>query len=306
MVTLRVRQVEHDGGGSRLRALVALTALGIAVSLILCPGCQDFGSGRTREETHPAEAREAPGRTAHAPHPDASTEVANEKREAGEREGATEESGYLVDLDGHILSTYREGYVLSTYTVVRGFCCQKWGSPCPSKQFLFAGKKPVVDKNLGKWAFQGVAGPPPHVLEDLGQGMEGHCFGGKEHLYRDAQGIRLIVEEYISVDTLILTARHKAPAKLVDQDLGSIRTASGLGLGDSEARVLEVLAKPSQRDTFGGYEILWYLEKPQHVVHSLPGEDYEYDEGHAAAYALENRELVEIWLHLWTTEAPGG
>jgi len=250
--------------------------------------------------------REAPGPTAHTPQPDASTEVDNEKREAGQRQGPIEESGCLIDVDGYILSTYRESYVLSTYTVVRGFCCQKWGSPSPSKEFLFAGKEPVVDKKLGKWFFQGVAGSPPLVLDDLGQGMEGHCFGGKEHLYRDAQGIRLIVEECISVDTLILTARHKAPAKVVDRELGNIRTASGIGLGDSEARLLEVLPTPSQRDTFGGYEILWYLEKPQHVVHSLPGEDYEYDEGHAAAYALENREVVEIWLHLWSTEAPGG
>jgi len=161
MVTLRVRQLEHDGGRNGLRTLAGRAALGIVVSLILCAGCEDFGRGRARQDTHPAEVREAPGPTAHTPQPDASTEVDNEKREAGQRQGPIEESGCLIDVDGYILSTYRESYVLSTYTVVRGFCCQKWGSPSPSKEFLFAGKEPVVDKKLGKWFFQGVAGSPP-------------------------------------------------------------------------------------------------------------------------------------------------
>jgi len=210
---------------------------------------------------------------------------------------AGENPDYILDPE--------DGDVLATYTVVRAFAFNRWGWPGPPKDFLLAGTKTAVATRLGKYTFQ--AGD--ERLPDLGEGVTGWCFGGSERLYRDVRGIRLLTEEYIWTDTLILTAKNHHPAQLVDQDFAKLRTDSGIALGDSEERLLQRLGVPSQRDEFGEYDILWYLEKPQHVVEAVPESewpDYEYDEGHAAAYALENGEVVEIWLHEWTTEVLGG
>ncbi len=87
--------------------------------------------------------------------------------------------------------------------------------------------------------------------------------------------------------------------------LTKLRTESKIGLGDSEKRVLKLLGHPTQRDKFKGYSILWYVQKPKHVVKWEEGFKHEWEEGRAAAYALKKGAVVEIWLQEWDTQAGG-
>jgi len=217
--------------------------------------------------------------------------------------------------EGRPLSDYcrdpsRIGLTSTDYSVVRAFNYRKWGSLLPPEDFLRAGDKSRVDEELGKWGFQeGGKG-----LEGLGEGLTIVYLSGADRVYRDAAGIRLIAEEHTWLDTLILSAVNKHAAKLVKRDLGRLRTESGIGLGDPMDRVEKLWGEPSHRTRyqFGGYYILWYVAEPEHhvIVYDYdvdsPAETgFEFDAGNAAALALKDGKVVEIWLYGWSTDAGG-
>ena len=207
---------------------------------------------------------------------------------------------------------YREpskiGLTSTDYSVVRAFNYRKWRSPWPPDDFLRAGDKPRVDQQLGAWGSQmGGKG-----LEDLGEGLTIVYLSGVDRVYRDAAGIRLIAVEHTWLDTLILSAANKHAAELVKRDLGHLRTESGVGLGDPMDRVEKLWGEPSHRTRyqFGDYYILWYIAEPEHQVvvydyDSPTDREFEFDTGNAAALALKDGKVVEIWLHGWSTDAGG-
>ncbi len=203
---------------------------------------------------------------------------------------------------GSLIVDERTGRVQSTYAVVRGFCFRTWGWRSPDEDFLLTGAKPNVDTKLGQWTFA----EGGKALAGVGKGLQLWCGGGgAEHRYRDASGTRLLAEEGVEIDTLILTQRSPYDAQLVKRDLSSVATESGIQLGDSRERVVAVLGDASRISRFPPYEILWYLGKPTHEHPGYPDHpDYDWD--HAAAYAFEKGRVVEIWLHFWSTEACGG
>jgi hypothetical protein len=197
----------------------------------------------------------------------------------------------------------RLGLMSPDYSVVRAYIAHEWESfPSPPVEFFLTGTRPAVDQRLGTWTFQ--VGNDDG-LPDLGQGVVVSVFPVMDALYKDARGIRLVAAQGTWLDTLILSAQNTHDARLVDRDLSSLRTESGIGLGDSQARVLDVLGSPSCRYRFGEYEILWYLQKPRQYTVAHLG-NREFSDGHVAAYALANDRVVEIWLHEWTTEPAGG
>ena len=206
-----------------------------------------------------------------------------------------------VDL---VIADIETGCINSTYTIVRAYCVATWGWPRPDKSFLLTGEKEIVDTELGEWTFgQGGRG-----LLGLPKGLEAPCFGCIEWRYRDATGTRLLAEDGISIDTLILTEHSSYDAQLIPVDVGAVASTSGVALGDSRERVEKLLGTPSQVSEFGRYDILWYLGRPEHHAVLSPPDfpSRPYDEGVAAAYALEQNKVVELWIHAWTTEALGG
>jgi len=122
-------------------------------------------------------------------------------------------------------------------------------------------------------------------------------------VYQDKHGARLILRNTPRCSVLILSTTCKHAGKLVRRDLRGLRTESGVGLGDTKKRVLKRLGAPSRRDSFEGYEILWYIGRPRHVVREKGA--WQYDEGHDAAYALRKGNVMEIWLEAWDTAAGG-
>jgi len=84
----------------------------------------------------------------------------------------------------------------------------------------------------------------------------------------------------------------------VGEDLASLHTEGGIRLGDTRERVIGKLGVPSDQHSFGGYTILWYLERPQEQPPWAPGLA-PYQAGYACAYALKSDRVVEIWLHYW-------
>lgn len=236
-----------------------------------CAGCSGGERSRRKRQGPEAQATRAAG----------SGVQAGTTRSSGPLAAPSERLQYIRD---------SEGRVLAPYTVVRAFSEHRWGQRSPPWDFLLTGAHPMTDERLGEFTFQeGGKGLP-----GLGRGQEALAFGCLDHLYRDSRGSRLIAGEGAWLDTLVLTARSAHPATLVKRDLSRLRTESGIGLGDSADLVLRVLGEPSARDEFGRYEILWYLGRPEWFVE--PGGS-RYRLGAAAAYALEEGQLVEIWLH---------
>jgi hypothetical protein len=184
------------------------------------------------------------------------------------------------------------GLVSTRYSVVRAFMEETWRGP-RNESRLFPGTQARVDTHLGPWTLS-VDDPR---LEGLGSGLLVRYLGGSDYLYRDVRGVRLIIATRSRPDELILSAQCTYAGKLVRRDLRRLRTESGVGLGDSRRRVLARLGKPSRKDYFQGYGILWYLSKPRRVD--------EHDEGNVAAYVLKRGKVVEIWLHLWSNERIG-
>jgi hypothetical protein len=188
--------------------------------------------------------------------------------------------------------------------VVRAFCVHTWGWPCPDKAFLLTGSRPRVDGRIGDWTF----GEGGRGLRGLGKAREVPCFGCVEWRYQDATGTRLLAEDGIGIDTIILTQRSPYEALPVKARFVDVATDSGIRLGDPKERVVAVLGEPSHVSRYEPYEILWYLGLPtHHKAHEGPDyPDRDYSDGQAAAYALERSKTVEIWLHSWTTQALGG
>lgn len=191
----------------------------------------------------------------------------------------------------------REARVFPTpCSVVSAFVSAAWGKGPLHQDRVFSGDTPRVDTHVGPVTF---ASDVP--LPWLGTGVAVSYAQALDYLYRDRKGVRLILEEHIFPDVVILSSQCKRQAKRIYRDLGSLRTESGVGLGDPEARLLRHLGRPSRRSAFRGYTILWYLQKPKHIGPKGDG----YDEGHAAAYALKGGRVVEIWLHEWSNEPIG-
>jgi len=158
-----------------------------------------------------------------------------------------------------------------------------------------------VDVRLGpgKVSFEGALFPG---LEK-GVAVDHEAESAMDLVYQDKHGVRLIQRDVFCYSALILSTTCRHAGKLVRRDLRSLRTESGVGLGDTEKRVLRRLGPPSRRDRFEGYEILWYIGRPRHVVREKG--EWKYDEGHNAVYALKKGKVVEIWLEAWDTQARG-
>jgi hypothetical protein len=158
------------------------------------------------------------------------------------------------------------GLCSTRYSVVRAFMEETWRGPRDVSQLL-PGTRTRADAHLGPWSF-----PIDDLrLKGLGNGLQVPYQGGEGRAYRDRHGARLIIASCSRPDELILSSQCTYAGKLVRRDLRHLRTESGVGLGDSRRRVLALLGKPSRKDYFQGYGILWYLSKPRRVD--------EHDEG---------------------------
>jgi hypothetical protein len=190
------------------------------------------------------------------------------------------------------------GLFATDYSVVWAFIDTTWRTSLQHQDALFSGAKTRVDSRIGPWTF-----PASSYLSGLGEAVVVRHLGGSEHIYQDGHGVRLILEEHTFPDVLILSAACKHAGKRVRHDLRSLRTESGVGLGESEKRVLRLLGSPSRQYRFGEYQILWYLGKRQHVVVDKGAR--QHDEGNAAAYVFRRGIVIEIWLHHWSNETIG-
>ena len=168
------------------------------------------------------------------------------------------------------------------------------------------GKKPSVDEDLGESTGVSLC---QLALDPSGRDRRGwpealgRRYGGMFYeFYRDGRGTRFIAWGTVHSWCIVLSAESKHPAALVPDDLTGLHTDSGIGLGDSCDRVLQLLGEPSWREAFQGYDILWYLEKPE--CHDTEDGGLEVT-GDAAAYALKEGKVVEIWLHHWETGVHG-
>ena len=257
----------------RSHGLLRSISVGVTLLLPLCIGCGKPGHGQA--------------------------DRASESPDAEARAAFTEEEVSSLPLWERIK---RLGLTSPDYSVVRASIVHEWQwFPTPPVAFFLTGTRPDVDQRLGKWTFQ----VGNDELPGLGPGVTVSVFPVSDILYKDARGIRLVAAQGVWLDTLILSATNRHDAKLVHRDFSSLRTESGIGLGDSQARLLTVLGSPSVRCRFEGYEILWYLQKPRHYTLDTLG-NREFSTGHAAAYAFKKERIVEIWLHEWTTEPAGG
>lgn len=189
----------------------------------------------------------------------------------------------------------------STKSVFQAYMEQVWESSIPPLYFLIRGRKASVDKQLGEAMTTEFMDAGP--VELFGEGLK----DGDNHWYRDANGIRLMAHVPSLSDTIILSAESTHAAHLVDANFAGLRTESGIGLGDSEERVVKAAGDSSFEEQFGDYKILWYLKRPD--VSSDPPDMEDggiYVRGNAAAYALKHNRVVEIWLHIWSSETFGG
>ena len=193
-------------------------------------------------------------------------------------------------------------------SVILAFACEKWRVPWPRDEFLATGRKPEVDTRLGD-RLSIAEDSPAGVYDVLGEGLlfpdfAGSPYGFGADFYQDHKGVRLIAiaGAYGGSDTIILSARSKHAARPISEDLAALRTDSGIGLGDPAARVLKILGEPSARHEFGDYEIYWYIG-PLHEATVAPGRAVHW--GYVAAYAVEDDQVVEIWLQIWSPDPVG-
>jgi len=197
---------------------------------------------------------------------------------------------------------------------------------------LATGTKPDVDTDLGLGPF---TAPIPHVIttpdydpdtdvggklsmrdgppnpwDVLGEGL--YVIGYLEwpqgaQFYRDEKGTRLIALEgsHFGCDTMVLSVVSRHPARLIAEDLTALHTESGVGLGDSRDRLIDLLGEPSCTSDFGEYEILCYLGKPDRfeIRNGVCAAEVDLV-GWSALYAVRESGVVEIMLHSWSTE-PG-
>lgn len=256
----------------------------------------------------------------------------------GEGVGARLAANATLILEIHLLGVMEEWYphevvgamFHSEYlgmSLTRGALAARRGEPLVfSKHGFFAqGTLKDVDQCLGRWC-TGTAGG--EGLSGIGPGLATYYWhlGVTDHLYEDPMGVRLVASDKFFMDTLILTkvaglqgyavdlnrsrrvtaepsiANPEPQGYPVDLDLASVRTQSGIGLGDTQGRVSRLAGDPSLKDRYRGYEIWWYLGKPEQEVTST---GRPYLTGHAAAYVFDDSRLVEIWLHAWDTEPRG-
>ncbi|MBE9566132.1 MAG: hypothetical protein IMF16_05235 [Proteobacteria bacterium] len=189
-------------------------------------------------------------------------------------------------------------------SVLLAFMYDKWGVSNPPVAFLSSGEKLSVDTDLGtRLSFREST---PHAWHVLGDGLYVRDYLDRPgaEFYRDQTDVRLIalVGPYLGCDTMIVSAESRHVAQLLQEHLVSLRTTSGVGLGDSAHCVLELLGRPSHRNRFGAYDILWYLQQPKRWPIHVGSRKGQVDlTGRATAYALKDDEVVEIWLHTWST-----
>ena len=182
----------------------------------------------------------------------------------------------------------------------------RWQWPSAPDEFLAKGNKRTVDQGFPSFVTVAQLPNRPDVWTVPGKGLRVDDYlgdrGGVFHC--DREGVRLIALEstVFSCDTIILSAVSRHAARLGKRDYRRLHTDLGVRLGDSARRLRRLVGAPSRRDRFEEYEILWYLGEPKPVV--VPGSS-PFREGAAAAYALKQGKVVEIWLHYWNTEKLG-
>ena len=205
---------------------------------------------------------------------------------------------------------YAESFSLD-YSVIRAFAHSTWGHSAPPDDLLDMGRKSRVDASLrlrGRSVDNFVRKSLATKEEPWwGLGVMVENDRGTDEVYRDARGTRLVQFGNPSASGWILSAVCKHDGRFVRRDLGALRTESGVGLGDTEKRLLKLLGRPSRQDDFQGYRILWYFGRPKHVVRGRgTAEELHCDEGLDAAYVLRKAKVVEIWLQEWDTDPVGG
>lgn len=207
---------------------------------------------------------------------------------------------------------------------------REWGHPRIPTDLLATGTKTDVDTDLGL-ALSEVPAPyvitdpdfdtdreselslrdgTPHPWEVLGRGLYVIHYPGSPagaHFYCDESETRLIALEgpHFGCDTMILSTVSRHPARLLVEDLTALRTESGVGLGNSRDRLIQLLGEPSCTSEIGEYEILYYLGKPFRFEIRSGVRAGEVDlVGWSAIYAVRESRVVEIMLHSWSTK-PG-
>ncbi len=178
------------------------------------------------------------------------------------------------------------------------------GWPAIPASFFLRGNKPSVGFALRPLIVEGK--PSSDVEDELGAGAkvyESEPRYDGAYAYRDKKGIRLLLRYspafHGGFGEVLLSKVSHHQAKLVRQDLYGLRTNSGIGIGDTKAKVLRHLGKPSDHARFRGYDIALYLQKPEKVPDSPQSKARQ---GTANAFVFHKDKIVEIWMADWTTE----
>jgi hypothetical protein len=147
------------------------------------------------------------------------------------------------------------------------------------------------------------------VTDEIGEGQRAYQSAPEDScasVYRDKTGVRLFLNYepmfHGGFGAVLLSNVSRHPAKRIRQNLARLRTGEGLRLGDTQTRVERRLGSPSERDRFGGYDIVFYLEKPQKIAGSS---QVNARQGNAQAFMYRAHKVVEIWMVIWTTERSG-
>jgi len=165
-----------------------------------------------------------------------------------------------------------------------------------------------VDTQVANVVAVGVHEDMANPWDILGDGLRAKDYMDDDYygayFWRDEREVRLIALEgpHFGCDTLVLSAESDHPARLIDENLSDFRTEAGVYLGCPALKVRETLGPPSRVDSHGQYTVWWFLQRPQEQRH--PGMP-PYRSGYAAAYALREDRVVEIFLHCWDTMPVG-
>lgn len=186
---------------------------------------------------------------------------------------------------------------------------QQWKKIAPPFSFLMKGKKEKVDTDLGKVIGHtiSVRRGQPKPWDVIGWGKHGALYHDDDigcQVYQDKRGkarLILLLDRIYGCSGMILSSISSHPGEIVKQDLTTVRTGTGIGLGDSRQKIERLHGKPSVVYPFRDSQVMWYLGKPEAVA-GIEQLDQNNHRGHAAAYLLKQNEVVEILVQFWSDE----
>lgn len=186
---------------------------------------------------------------------------------------------------------------------------QQWKKISPPYSFLMKGKKAKVDTDFGKIAGHTITvrRGQPKPWDVIGWGKHGALYHDDEvgcQVYQDKPGrarLILLLDRTYGCSGMILSSISSHPGEIVKQNLTTVRTGTGIGLGDSRQKIERLHGKPSVVYPFRDSQVLWYLSRPESVT-GIDQLDQDNHRGFAAAYLLKQNQVVEILVQFWSDE----